>query len=174
MYKVLGKKTVSEDVSSNEQDANIEKDNSIFSKDVMDYSQKQIVDLDRNFSFSVFLDGAKSAFNIIVSAYKNKNIQEVKDLLSSEVYENFKNSISQIKSKEDNKDFFKITSLKAAILNIEVEDKLAKIKVEFSSIQEPILEQENKKNNEIKDIWVFEREMDSESLMWKLVEVSVK
>ena len=39
LYKILGKKTISEDFSRNEK---IEKDNKIFSNEVMDYSEKQI------------------------------------------------------------------------------------------------------------------------------------
>ena len=69
---------------------------------------------------------------------------------------------------------FQIVSLKAAIVNIEVIEKLVKIKVEFSSLQETILENDTNNSMELKDIWTFERQMDSKSLMWKLVEVSSK
>ena len=34
--------------------------------------------------------------------------------------------------------------------------------------------QKDKNSKEVKDIWVFERNMDSQSLMWKLIEVSSK
>ena len=174
LYKILGKKTISEDANVVEKNIKIEEDNNIISNDVMDYSQKQIFDLDKDFSFSTFIDGSKSAFNLIVSAYKNKKIQEVKELLSLEVYENFKKSISKDTSKEEEISSFQIVTLKAEILNIEVIKKLARIKVEFSSTQESILEKGNKNNIEAKDIWVFEREMDSVSLVWKLIEVRVK
>jgi predicted lipid-binding transport protein (Tim44 family) len=173
LYKVLGKKTISEDIASNEKNINLEEDKNIFSNDVMDYSQKQIINLDKDFSFSVFLDGAKSAFNLIVNAYKNKKIQDVKDLLSSDVYDNFKKSISKINDKEEEVETFQIVSLKAAIVDIEVIEKLVKIKVEFSSLQETILKNDNN-SMEVKDIWVFERKMNSKNLMWKLIEVSSK
>jgi predicted lipid-binding transport protein (Tim44 family) len=174
LYKVLGKKTISEDVTSSKKNMNIKEDNNIFSKEVMDYSQKQILNLDKDFSFPIFLDGAKSAFNLIVNAYKNKKIHDVKDLLSPEVYDNFKKSISEISNREEEVKTFQIVSLKAAINNIEVIEKLVKIKVEFSSLQETFYKNDNNNSIEIKDIWIFEREMDSKSLMWKLVEVSSK
>ncbi|MDA9654843.1 Tim44/TimA family putative adaptor protein [Pelagibacteraceae bacterium] len=174
LYKILGKKTISEDVTSSKKNMNIKEDKNIFSNEVMDYSQKQILNLDKDFSFPVFLDGAKSAFNLIVNAYKNKKIQEVKDLLNSEVYDNFKKSISKINDKEEETKSFQIISLKAAIVNIEVIEKLVKIKVEFSSLQETIFKNDNNNNMEVTDIWIFEREMDSKSLMWKLIEVSSK
>ena len=174
LYKVLGKKTFSEDVTSRKKNTNIKEDKNIFSNEVMDYSQKQIINLDKDFSFSVFLDGAKSAFNLIVNAYKNKKIQNVKELLSSEVYDNFNKSISKINDKEKKVNTFQIVSLNASIINIEVIEKLVKIKVEFSSLQETIFKNDNNNSMEVKDIWTFEREMDSNSLMWKLTEVSSK
>jgi predicted lipid-binding transport protein (Tim44 family) len=174
LYKVLGKKTFSEDVTSRKKNTNIKEDKNIFSNEVMDYSQKQILNLDKDFSFPVFLDGAKSAFNLIVNAYKNKQIQDVKDLLSSKVYDNFKKAISNINDEKKEVKTFEIVSLKAAIVDIEVIDKLVKIKVEFSSLQETIFKNDNNNSMEVKDIWTFEREMDSNSLMWKLTEVSSK
>ena len=174
LYKVLGKKTISEDVTSSKKNINIKEDKNIFSNEAMDYSQKQILNLDKDFSFPVFLDGAKSAFNLIVNAYKNKQIQDVKDLLSSKVYDNFKKAISNINGKKEEAKTFEIVSLKAAIADIEVIDNLVKIKVEFSSLQETIFKNDTNNSMEVIDIWTFEREMDSNSLMWKLIEVSSK
>lgn len=174
LYKILGKKAISEDVNNREKNDNIEEDKQIFSNDIMDYSRKQIINLDKDFSFTVFLEGAKSAFTLIVNAYKNKKIQDVKELLSSNVYDNFKESIINLNDKEEEIKTFQILSLQASIANIEVIEKLVKIKVEFTSLQENILKNDTKNSIEIKDIWIFEREMNSESLMWKLVEVSSK
>ena len=174
LYKVLGKKTISEDVTSRKKNTNIKEDKNIFSNEVMDYSQKQILNLDKDFSFPVFLEGAKSAFNLIVNAYKDKQIQDVKDLLSSKVYDNFKKAISNINGEKKDVKTFEIVSLKAAIVDIEVIDKLVKIKVEFSSLQETIFKNDTNNSMEVKDIWTFEREMDSNSLMWRLIEVSSK
>lgn len=174
LYKILGKKAISEDAISSENNNNIEEEKKIFSNEIMDYSRKQVIDLDKDFSFTVFLDGAKSAFTLIVNAYKNKKIQDVKELLDSNVYDNFKESINKIVDKEEEIKTFQILSLQSSIANIEVIEKLVKIKVEFISLQENTLENDTKTSKEIKDIWVFEREMDSESLIWKLVEVSSK
>ena len=174
LYKVLGKKTISEDITGTKKNINIKEKENIFSNEVMDYSQKQIISLDKNFSFSVFLEGAKSAFNLIVNAYKNKKIEDVKELLSKEVYENFKKSISIKDDKEEIIKVFQISSIEASIVNIEVIEKLVKIKVEFFSLQETTLINDDNKSIEVKDIWLFERKMDSKSLMWELTEVSSK
>lgn len=137
----------------------------------MDYSQKQIIDLDNNFSFYEFLEGAKKAFNLIVVAYKAKKLEEVKELISREVFKNFKNSIEE---KENTIETFNINSIEASILNIEVVNKIAKIKVEFFSNQEEIIVGKKAENENIKDIWTFEKNMQEKTLVWTLVEVGVE
>ena len=133
----------------------------------MDYSQKQLIDLDNNFNFYEFLEGAKEAFKIIVSAYKAKKLDNVKELLSNEVFDKFNNSITSDKKEEK----FSITQLKASILNIEVVKKVAKIKVEFFSNQENLVNSKLIESNNIKDIWTFEKDMNDGSFIWTLIEV---
>ena len=137
----------------------------------MDYSQKQIIDLDNHFSFYEFLEGAKKAFKLIVVAYKAKKLEEVKELISSEVFENFKNSIQK---KDNTIETFNINSVEASILNIEVVNKIAKIKVEFFSNQEEIIVGKKAENESIKDVWTFEKDMQEKSLVWTLVEVGIE
>ena len=141
---------------------------SIFSEQVMEYSRKQILDLDKNFNFHNFVQGAKEAFKIIVEAFNNKKVEEIKYLVSTEVYDNFKKSID---SKNNNFETFNISSVKASILNIEVVKNYANIKVKFLSSQKVTLNNKIKNLENIKDIWTFEKDMTTSSLLWKLVEV---
>ena len=141
---------------------------SIFSEQVMEYSQKQILDLDKNFSFYNFIEGAKEAFKIIVEAFNNKKIEEIKHLVSSEVYDNFEKAVDV---KNNNYETFNISSVKASILNIEVVKNYANIKVKFLSDQKIMLNNKIKNLENIKDIWTFEKDMTTKSLVWKLIEV---
>ena len=134
----------------------------------MEYKQKQILKLDKNFDFISFVQGAKEAFRIIVEAFNNKRIEEIKHLVSLEVYENFQKAIN-IKNNKNNS--FNITSVKASILNIEVVKNYANIKVKFLSNQKEKLDNKIKKLDNVKDIWTFEKDMTEDSLIWKLVEV---
>ena len=134
----------------------------------MEYKQKQILKLDKNFDFISFVQGAKEAFRIIVEAFNNKRIEEIKHLVSLEVYENFQKAIN-IKNNKNNS--FNITSVKASILNIEVVKNYANIKVKFLSNQKEKLDNKIKKLDNVKDIWTFEKDMTEDSLVWKLVEV---
>ena len=168
LYRVLGKRTVSEKKPFKNKVMENQIRDSIFSEQVMEYSQKQILDLDKNFSFHNFIQGAKEAFKIIVEAFNNKKIDEIKHLVSTEVYDNFQRAINV---KYNNYETFNISSVKASILNIEVVKNYANIKVKFLSSQKVTLNNKIKNLENIKDIWTFEKDMTTNSLVWKLVEV---
>ena len=164
----MGKRTVSEKkVLKTKVSENNVKD-SIFSDQVIECSQNQILNLDKNFSFHSFIQGAKEAFKIIVKAFNNKKVEEVKHLVSEEVYDNFQKAID---IKGEKKRSFNITSVKASILKIEVVKNYANIKVEFLSNQKEKLDNKTKNLDNIKDIWTFEKDMKTASMIWKLVEV---
>ena len=165
---MLGKRTVSEKKTFKNKAIENDIKESIFSEQVMEYSQKQILDLDRNFSFHNFIQGAKEAFKIIVEAFNNKKVEEIKHLVSTEVYNNFQKAIDV---KNNNYETFKVSSVKASILNIEVVKNYANIKVKFLSNQKVTLNNKTNSLESIKDIWTFEKDMKTNSLVWKLVEV---
>ena len=168
LYRVLGKRTVSEKKTFKNKAVESKIKDSIFSEQVMEYSQKQILDLDKNFSFYNFIQGAKEAFKLIVEAFKNKKVEEIKHLVSKEVYDNFQRAIDL---KSNDYETFNISTVKASILNIEVVKNYANIKVMFLSSQRVTLNNQTKNLDNIKDIWTFEKDMKNNSLVWKLVEV---
>ena len=169
LYRLLGKRTVSEKRTFKNKAVDNDIKDSIFSEQVMEYSQKQILDLDKNFSFHNFIQGAKEAFKIIVEAFNNKKVEEIKHLVSTEVYDNFQKAI-EVKN-NNNEETFNISSVKASILNIEVVKNYANIKVRFLSSQKVTLNNKTKSLENIEDIWTFEKDMTTNSLAWQLVEV---
>ena len=70
-----------------------ETNENIFSEEVKEYSQKQILELDNNFDFKSFIKGAKEAFKIIVESFNNKKLTNVKNLISEEVFDKFEKAI---------------------------------------------------------------------------------
>lgn len=136
----------------------------------MEYSQKQILELDKNFDFHVFIRGAQKAFKIIVEAFYNNKVNEVQHLISGEIYDNFKKVIN---SEKNEKKSFNVISVNASILKINVVNNYAKIKVKFSSHQEEKLDNKIKGTENIEDVWTFEKDMNSNSQVWKLVEVGI-
>ena len=168
LYRVLGKRTVSEKKTFKNKAIETEINDSIFSEKVMEHSQKQILDLDKSFSFHTFIQGAKEAFKIIVEAYNNKKVEEIKHLVSIEVYDNFQKAVDV---KSNNYETFNISAVNASILNIEVVKNYARIKVKFLSSQKVKLDSKTKNLENVKDIWTFEKDMTTNSLVWKLIEV---
>ena len=168
LYRVLGKRTVSEKKPFKNKAIETEIKDSIFSEQVMEYSQKQILDLDENFSFHNFIQGAKEAFKIIVESYNNKKVEEIKHLVSTEVYDNFQKAVDV---KNNDYETFNISSVSASILNIEVVKNYASIKIKFLSNQKVKLDNKIKNLENVKDIWTFKKDMTTNSLVWKLVEV---
>ena len=164
LYRILGKKTETSDLNiEQEQTYNIEKP--AFSEDVLDYSKKQILYLDKNFSFEDFLEGARSAFKLIVTSFKNNNLGKVKSYLSETVYKSFESA------KIDESSSFDIKSLEAFIVRIDVAKKVANIKVKFISQQESY---SNSKQSleEVTDFWTFEKDVTSNNPIWILTEVN--
>ncbi len=128
------------------------------------------MELDNNFDFKSFVKGAKEAFKIIVESFNNNKLTNVKNLISEDVFDKFEKAVN---IKSDSKNSFRIISVKAHILNIAVENKFAKIKVEFLSNQEKKVSEKTNRLNNIKDVWTFEKNMGIKNPIWKLVEVGI-
>ncbi|MBF96108.1 MAG: hypothetical protein CFH34_01573 [Alphaproteobacteria bacterium MarineAlpha9_Bin4] len=125
---------------------------------------------DKSFSEESFLKGAKKAFKIIVSSYKENNINEARNLLSPKVFDAFQGETSL---GGNNLKSFQITELKASVIKIEVIKKIAKIKVLFESSQRSLFEKKTETLN-VKDIWTFEKIIESNNPNWVLAEVTTE
>ena len=104
---------------------------------------------------------------MIVTSYKENNIESVESLISPKVFKAFKEQ----EDTQKNGLPVQISNIKSSIVKIEVVNKLAKIKVMFISTQKTKLEKNNKTIN-VKDIWTFEKIIGSQDPIWILSEVS--
>ena len=168
LYKLLGKKTRVERNDDSDTKVGIRGNQSKPIKNNIDKSENSIIEIEENFSEETFLIGAKKAFEIIVSSYKENNIDVADQLLSSKVLNFFR---EQIQTNNITYDSFQITELKASILNIEVAKQMARIKVSFESTQETLIEKKSETLN-IQDIWTFEKTLGSTNPNWVLAEVT--
>lgn len=134
--------------------------------------------IDRSFNEKEFISGAKSAFEMILSAYAEGDLAQLRRLLGYELLQSFTSSIeSRIAAKES----LSITLdelREASILNISVIDQIANITMHFHSVQtrvamdkngEPI-DSEDTDAREFTDIWTFERDLSLSDPNWKLTE----
>ena len=167
LYRLLGKKTNIESKDTKKKSVNFVNKN-IENTDTKFYrSEEELINADKTFTSDSFLQGAERAFKIIVSAYKQNNIESAQSLLSPKVFKAFQEQTGAQNSVKD----FNLTNITSSIVNIEVVKKLAKIKVKFSSTQKYILEKKDEIIN-VKDIWTFEKIIGSKDPTWVLSEVT--
>ena len=134
--------------------------------------------IDRSFNEKQFLDGASAAFEMILTAYAEGNITQLKRLLGYDLLQSFTGSI-QARAKAKESIFITLDDIReASILNISIIDQLASITVHFHSVQTRIAKDENDEvieadesgAREFTDIWTFERDLTLSDPNWKLVE----
>jgi len=125
-----------------------------------------------------FLAGAKMAYEMIVTAFAEGNKQDLKPLLSREVYDGFISAIDERKKKGHVLESRFVGINKADIVRVEIVDgRNAQISVKFvSDLITATLDSEGRvidgdpaEIQEITDVWTFERPLKSRDPNWKLV-----
>ena len=131
-----------------------------------------------SFSEAQFLDGAKAAFGIILSAYAEGDIAQLKRLLSYDLLQSFTQSIQQRTSDGEALSITIEDISHVSILNAQVFDNIATVTVDFHSTQTRmitddggnVIEDEGTGKLELVDIWTFERDLTLSDPNWKLAE----
>ena len=131
-----------------------------------------------SFSEAQFLDGAKAAFGIILSAYAEGDIAQLKRLLSYDLLQNFTQSIQQRASDGEALSITIEDISHVSILNAQVFDNIASVTVDFHSTQTRmitdeggnVIDDEGTGKLELVDIWTFERDLTLSDPNWKLAE----
>jgi predicted lipid-binding transport protein (Tim44 family) len=132
--------------------------------------------IDRNFSAVRFLDGAETAFRMIVTAFAAGNRETLRPLLSPETFTAFETAIS---AREAAKETQK-TEIRAVpsitIDHAELAGTMADITARFVSDQVNVTLGLNglpvagaDAVMEITDLWTFERDLASQDPTWRLV-----
>jgi len=137
-----------------------------------------ISDADPSFEPKEFLQGAKIAYEMIVTAFAEGNKQDLKPLLSREVYDGFVAAIDQRKKDGHVLESKFVGINKADISRAEiVAGRSAQVSVKFvSDLITATLDGEGRvvdgdptEIQEITDVWTFERSLKSRDPNWKLV-----
>lgn len=134
--------------------------------------------IDRNFSEKEFIGGAKSAFEMILTAYAEGDLAQLRRLLGYDLLQSFTSSIENRIAAKESLSITLDELREASILNISVIDQMASITMHFHSVQtrvakdkngEPI-DSEDTDAREFTDIWTFERDLTLSDPNWKLTE----
>ncbi len=141
---------------------------------------KAVVDADPTFSPKGFLEGAKQAYEMIVTAFAEGDRQTLKNLLDKPIYESFVRAIGEREAEGKTVDFTFVGLPKIAIVDAEYDKKDVTITVDFHA--EVVSATRDKDGNlvegnadqvqTIADEWTFARNPKSRDPNWKVVATS--
>jgi predicted lipid-binding transport protein (Tim44 family) len=147
----------------------------------LDYEEERIRKLSPNFSFDIFVKGAKIAFKKIIESYNQGNLSLLKKLTKENVFEKFDKALEQRKNKDINFEL-EILDLNAQVYSVKLEGSDAYITVRFVSKQIKKQkkdyisadEDNNKDVEEVTDIWCFTKNLKDSNPTWFLSSTEVK
>ena len=117
-----------------------------------------------SFNHKEFLEGAKKAFEIIITAFNKGDKSTLKNLVSKDVYNAFEGAINS-GSNNPNSQFYSLVI--DGVEDAKVEGGIISIAVNFTS--EQILSDNEDSIVKNKDTWVFEKPESSTGPAWLLV-----
>ena len=117
-----------------------------------------------SFDHKVFLEGAKKAFEIIITAFNKGDKNTLRGLVSENVYKAFENAIDN-GSNNTSSQFYSL--IVDGIDDAKVEN--GKITIAVNFISEQILGDNEEDVVKNKDTWVFEKPQSSSGPAWMLV-----
>ncbi|WP_420560284.1 Tim44/TimA family putative adaptor protein [Tepidicaulis sp.] len=132
---------------------------------------------DRMFDPEAFLEGARAAYEMIVTAYAEGDRETLRPLLSDGVYASFEGAISAREEKKLKVEFALIGLKSADVKTAKLADTKARIGVKFVSEQSSVTKNEDGIVVEgdpvtvhtVTDIWTFERDTRSRDPNWQVV-----
>jgi predicted lipid-binding transport protein (Tim44 family) len=138
---------------------------------------RAVRDADPSFDAKGFVDGAKMAYEMIVSAFAEGDRKALKNLLSKEVYEGFVAAISEREKRNEKIQSSFIGINKADIVGAEMKGSEAHVTMRIVSelisatrdAAGEVIEGNPETVAEVKDVWTFSRDTRSRDPNWKLV-----
>ncbi len=118
-----------------------------------------------DFDHKQFLDGAKKAFEIIITAFNNGDKKTLNNLVSKDVYLAFEKAIDE-KNNNPSAQFYSLLIDK--IEDAKVENNTISISINF--VSEQMLNNDEGKIIKNKDTWTFEKPINSSSPIWILTQ----
>jgi len=132
---------------------------------------------DPSFDPGPFLDGAKTAYEMIVMSFAEGDEAVLKQLLGADVFEGFESAIRERETRGEKVESNLVGIDRADIIEAEVKNRTTYVTVKFVSelisvtrdADGEVVEGDPKKVREVTDIWTFAREVTSKNPNWKLV-----
>ena len=135
---------------------------------------------DRRFDDAGFLEGARSAYEMIVSSFADGDRDALRPLLGDDVYKAFERAITERERRNQRMEFKFLGLESAKITAAELSGRTAEITIAFvSDVIEALrdatgdlIEGESIAPNRVTDVWTFARDVKSRDPNWALVATS--
>lgn len=137
----------------------------------------QIAAADPSFEGKTFNDGAKAAYEMIITAFARGDKETLSSLLSKEVFDTFSQVIAEREAQGNRVDTTFVSIEKAEITDAQLRGKSAQITVSFVSKlitatfdrNNTVIDGNADKVVDVSDVWTFARDTSSRSPNWLLV-----
>ena len=134
--------------------------------------------IDREFAPDEFLNGARTAYEMVINAFSKRDRDTLKMLLSSEMYKSFDLSLSDSEKEKRLNDTTLTAITSASIAQAKLAGNIAIITVDFSSEQIHLIRDENgvilegnpSEQHLVEDQWVFSRDLKNANPNWSIIE----
>ena len=166
---ILGKKTGHEEDISSSFPHDFDFKKSALKKDLYEFNDG---------AKKEFLNGAKIAYETIITSFANGKINEIKSLLNTDIYNSFNEAVKERTDKQLKNETTFIGINSAEIKNHEQTNDFLEVSVNFvSEIITCIKDKDNKiisgdpkKIKKVNDTWKFSRDIKSQNPNWQLIE----
>ncbi|WP_192248787.1 Tim44/TimA family putative adaptor protein [Mesorhizobium silamurunense] len=143
----------------------------------VDTPQNALREIDPDFDLAAFLDGAKRAYEAILQAYADSDIQALKRLVGPEVLEEFEREIAGRRDRQEMLQLTVIVTREAKVVDAFKEDGAAEIVVRYvsdvvsvtRSANDAVVAGDPRQIVEVIDTWTFACEIPSTQRNWILI-----
>lgn len=137
----------------------------------------EIAAADGTFTPAGFLEGAKVAYELVVTAFADGDRRTLRNLLGKDVFSGFDSAISDRQKRKETMESSFVGIDKASIIEAEMKDRKARVTVRFASelisatkdSEGRIIDGDPRQVREVVDIWTFSRDVSSRDPNWQLV-----
>jgi len=138
---------------------------------------RKIRDADPTFNSSTFVEGARAAFEMIVTSFATGDRETLRPLLSDEVYENFAGAIVERADKGQTMEMTLVGIQTSEIIEASMDGRVAFVTIKFVTEQIEVtrdsagdaIEGDPSRVTTVTDIWTFARNTRSRNPNWTLV-----
>ena len=132
---------------------------------------------DKTFDAKQFLNGARAAYDMIVTAYAAGDRRQLKNLLGKEVYDGFETAIKEREQRGETVETRFVAIDGATLTAAEQRGKTAQVTVRFQSQlvsvtrakDGAVIDGNPDKVTDVTDVWTFARDITARDPNWKLV-----